>query len=142
MTTDPNEIELADVAKEIGANVIIRVNDETIRLTNEQLQYFKSQGLPTTTSDCLMAGLILAGKSYEEIQAIMTNTDGPNQKIGVAFEAADGKCLNVTSPEQNPLLDQLMQAAAQAASKSEGNGGDAEGDTEKKPPFVAVYKIK
>lgn len=108
-TTDPYKIEMADVAQELGANLVASYYTAKVRLTNEELQLMKSHNIPTDVFSCVMAGFMLSGKTEEELNAFLKEAHDANGELSVSFEAPDGCALNVKSKEENPMLDQLVQ---------------------------------
>jgi len=111
MAQDPYEIQLADVAKEIGANVVITFHTAEITMTCEQLQAMKEKGYKTDIMSCVFCSLVASGKSEEEIRAFMDEANEVQGEVSVAFEAPEDGVLNIQSKEENPMLDQLVQAA-------------------------------
>lgn len=51
------------------------------------------------------------GKTEDEVKSFLEEADKANARLSVAFEAPEGEALNVTSKEDNPLLDIFVQAA-------------------------------
>jgi len=111
MAQDPYEIQLADVAKEIGANVIIEFHTAEIRMTCEQLQEMKAKGYKTDIMSCVFCSLLASGKTDDEVRAFIDEANEAQGHVSVAFEAPDDGALNIKSKEENPMLDQLVQAA-------------------------------
>lgn len=111
MAQDPYEIELADVAKEIGGNLVITFHTMEVRLTCEQLQELKAAGNKTTIMNCVFARLVQSGMTDEEIKAFIKEADEDRGEVSVAFEAPDDGALNIKSKNENPMLDQMVQAA-------------------------------
>lgn len=109
MTKDPYKVELADVALEVGANIVINYHKATIKFTNAQLQLMKSNNVPTDVFSCVMAGFLMSGKTEEELNAFLKEAHDANGELSVSFEGPDGCALNVKSKEENPMLDLLVQ---------------------------------
>lgn len=110
MKPDPYKVELADVAKEAKGNVVITFHTAEIRFTCEQLQNLKAKGYHTDIITCVMAGLACSGKSEDEIKAFLEEANKAKGGISLAFEAPDDGALNIKSKEENPLIDQFVQA--------------------------------
>jgi len=108
MSQNPYEIELADVAIEIGANLTIEYYTATIKITLEQLKSLKENGFSTKVMECIAAGLMLSGKTEEETLAFLEEANNANGHLSVSFDAPEGGELNVKSQEENPMLDQLV----------------------------------
>lgn len=108
MKSNPYEIELADIAKEVNGDVVITYHTATIKFTWQQLQDMKERGLPTDVMSCIFAGLYYSGKSQEEMTKFVI--EAGNASPSVTFQALDGKALNITSKEANPMFDKLVQA--------------------------------
>ena len=110
MKVDPYKVEMADVAKELGGNLVIKYHTATISLTCEQLQTIKENGFPTDIMSCVMAGFMMSGKTEEETMAFLKEADEAKAGVSVSFDAPDGSALNVNSKEENPMMDLLVQA--------------------------------
>ena len=110
MKVDPYKVEMADVAKELGGNLVIKYHTATISLTCEQLQTIKENGFPTDIMSCVMAGFMMSGKTEEETMAFLKEADDAKAGVSVSFDAPDGGALNVKSKEENPMMDLLVQA--------------------------------
>lgn len=110
MKVDPYKVEMADVAKELGGNLVIKYHTATISLTCEQLQTIKEKGFPTDIMSCVMAGFMMNGKTEEETMAFLKEADEAKAGVSVSFDAPNGGALNVKSKEENPNMDLLVQA--------------------------------
>ena len=110
MKVDPYKVEMADVAKELGGNLVIKYHTATISLTCEQLQTIKENGFPTDIMSYVMAGFMMSGKTEEETMAFLKEADEAKAGVSVSFDAPDGGALNVKSKEENPMMDLLVQA--------------------------------
>ena len=110
MKVDPYKVEMADVAKELGGNLVIKYHTATISLTCEQLQTIKENGFPTDIMSCVMAGFMMSGKTEEETMAFLKEAYEAKAGVSVSFDAPDGSALNVKSKEENPMMDLLVQA--------------------------------
>ena len=107
---DPYEVQLADLANEIGGNMAVEYYNVSFTLTKEQLQDMKDKGLRTDIMSCILAALIMNGKNEAEIKAFLEEAHQAGAAPSVTFEAPDDGALNVTSPEENPELDKLVKA--------------------------------
>ena len=107
---DPYKVQLADLANEIGGNMTVKYYTLSFTLTKEQLQDMKNNGLKTDVMSCIMAVLIMNGKNEAEVTAFLENADEAGAAPSVSFEAPEDGALNITSPEDNPELDKLIQA--------------------------------
>ena len=110
MKVDPYKLEMADVAKELGGNLVIKYHTATISLICEQLQTIKENGFPTDIMSCVMAGFMMSGKTKEEAMAFLKEADEAKAGVSVSFDAPNGSALNVKSKEENPMMDLLVQA--------------------------------
>ena len=108
--TNPYDVEMADLAKEIGGNLSIEYHTIKLSITCEQLQTIKENGFPTDVMSCIMAGLLMNGKTEEEVKAFLQEAEDANAHLSVSFDAPDEKGLNIKSKEENPLMDILVQA--------------------------------
>ena len=108
--TNPYDVEMADLAKEIGGNLSIEYHTIKLSITCEQLQTIKENGFPTDVMSCIMAGLLMNGKTEEEVKAFMQEADEAHAHLSISFDAPDEKGLNIKSKEENPLMDILVQA--------------------------------
>lgn len=111
MNQDPYSVELADVAKEVGGNLCIEYHTAKLTIPYETLQEIKGKGFPTDVMSCIMFGLIMNGKTEDEVKSFLKEADEEHAHLSVAFEAPEGEALNVKSKEDNPLLDIFVQAA-------------------------------
>lgn len=107
---DPYNVQLADLANELGGNMAVEYYNVSFTLTKEQLQDMKDKGLRTDIMSCVMAALIMNGKNEAEIKAFLEEAHQAGAAPSVTFEAPDDGALNVTSPEENPELDKLVKA--------------------------------
>lgn len=110
MEKDSNQIEMADIALEIGANVVISYHNATFTLPNKLLQAMKDFGISTDPMNCVSAGLLMSGKTEEELKAFLQEAHEANSELSISFEAPEGSALNIKSKEENPMLDKLVQA--------------------------------
>ena len=110
MKQDPYSVELADVAKEVGGDLTINYYTIKLTISCEQLQIIKENGFPTDVMSCIMAGLLMNGKTEEEVKAFMKEASDNNGHLSISFDAPEGKGLNIKSKEENPLMDVFVQA--------------------------------
>ena len=111
--TNPYDVEMADLAKEIGGNLSIEYHTIKLSITCEQLQTIKENGYPTDVMSCIMTGLLMNGKTEEEVKAFMQEANDAHAHLSISFNAPDEKGLNIKSKEENPLMDILVQAEEQ-----------------------------
>ena len=107
---DPYNVQLADLANELGGTMAVEYYNVSFTLTKEQLLDMKNKGLRTDIMSCIMAALIMNGKNEAEIKAFLEEAHQAGVAPSVTFEAPDDGALNVTSPEENPELDKLVKA--------------------------------
>lgn len=88
---NPYEIELADVAEEIGADIKIEYYTATITFNRAQLQQIKGAGLPTDVMSLVMFALMEHGKSKDEIVDFFAGAQEHNQAPKVTFSGPDGE---------------------------------------------------
>ena len=111
---DPYEIQLADLANEIGGNMAVEYYNVSFTLSKEQLQDMKEKGLRTDVMSCIMAALIMNGKNETEIKDFLEEANNAGAAPSVSFEAPDDGALNITSPEVIHIdMDQFFAAVEQ-----------------------------
>lgn len=108
--TNPYDVEIADLAKEIGGNLQIEYHTIKLSITCEQFQTIKENGFPTDVMSCIMVGLLMNGKTEDEVKAFMQEADEAHAHLSISFDAPNEKGLNIKSKEENPLMDILVQA--------------------------------
>lgn len=108
--TNPYDVEMADLAKEVGGNLSIEYHTLKLSISSDQLQVFKENGFPTDVMSCIMAGMLTNGKIEDEVKAFLKEAEDANARLSVSFDAPDDKGLNIKSKEENPLMDILVQA--------------------------------
>ena len=114
---NPYEIQLADVAEEIGADIKIEYYKATITFNRAQLKQIKAVGLPTDVMSLVMFALMEHGKSKDEIVDFFAEAQEHNQSPRVTFGNPEGEeGLNVKSQSENPELDKLVQCAEKRVS--------------------------
>ena len=107
---DSYNVQLADLANELGGNMAVEYYNVSFTLTKEQLQDMKAKGLKTDVMSCILAALIMNGKNETEIKTFLEEAHQAGVAPNVTFEAPDDGALSVTSPEENPELDKLVKA--------------------------------
>lgn len=122
--TNPYDVEMADLAKEIGGNLSIEYHTIKLSITCEQLQTIKENGFPTDVMSCIMAGLLMNGKTEEEVKAFMQEANDAHAHLSISFNAPDEKGLNIKSKEENPLMDILVQAEEQGNAEEDEDNED------------------
>ena len=110
MNQDPYSVELADVAKEVGGDLTINYYTISLKISCEKLQLIKENGFPTDVMSCIMAGLLMNGKTEDEINAFIKEATDANGHLSISFDAPEGQSLNIKSKEENPLMDVFVQA--------------------------------
>lgn len=109
-TQDPYKMEMLDLWNEVGGVIKIDYYTVTMTITRELLQGLRDEGIKTDVMTCIMAGLLSAGKSKEEMWDYMVWAAANRAAPSVTFEAAEGEALNITDKENNPMVDALVQA--------------------------------
>jgi len=109
---DLYEIEILDVLNEVGGAMVIDFHTATIKLTKEQLQKLRDGGYNTDVISCVIAGLAGSGMNSDQAMEFIREADAAGAAPNVTFEAAEGETLNITSPEENPMVDALVQAVS------------------------------
>ena len=109
-TQDPYKMELLDVLNEVGGTMVIEYHTATIRLTKEQLQKLRDGGYKTDVISCVIAGLAGSGMDSDQAMEFIREADTAGAAPSVSFEAAEGEALNITGKENNPMVNQLVEA--------------------------------
>ena len=107
---DPYNVQLADLANELGGNMAVEYYNVSFTLTKEQLLDMKDKGLRTDIMSCIMAALIMNGMNETEVKDYIEKAHNAGAAPSVTFEAPDDGALNIQSPEENPELDKLVKA--------------------------------
>ena len=89
--TNPDDVEMAELAKEVGDNLSIEYHTIKLSITCEQLQTIKENGFPTDVMSCIMASLLMNGKTEEEVKAFMQEADEAHAHLSISFDAPDDK---------------------------------------------------
>jgi hypothetical protein len=111
-TQDPYKMELLDLWNEVGGQMVIKYHIATIKPDKGDLQQLRDKGFKTDVMACIMSAFIGHGKSQEETLAFLQEAAAAGAAPSVTFEAAEGEALNITSPEENPMVDALVQAVS------------------------------
>ena len=109
-TVNPYEVELLDLWNEVGGQMKIVYHTATVNLKKETLQEMRDNGFPTNVLSCIAAGFGVNGKSREELLAFVMEAEAAGAAPSVTFEAAEGEALNITVKENNPMVNQLVEA--------------------------------
>ena len=110
--TNPYEMELLDLWNEVGGQMVIKYHIATIKPDKGDLQQLRDNGFKTDVMACIMSAFIGHGKSQEETLAFLEEAAAAGAAPSVSFEAAEGEALNINSPEENPMVDALVQAVS------------------------------
>ena len=108
-TQNPYEMELLDLWNEVGGQLIIKYHIATIKPDKGDLQQLRDKGFKTDVMTCIIAN-VGAHLGEEKALAFLTEADAAGAAPSVTFEATDGEALNISSPEENPMVDALVQA--------------------------------
>lgn len=107
---NPYEMELLDLLNEVGGTVTVEYHTSKLTLTKEQLQILRDEGYETDVMTCVMMGLAASLKEEQKVIDYLREAQAAGASPSVSFEAAEGESLNITSPEENPMVDALVQA--------------------------------
>ncbi len=107
---DAYNVQLADIANEVGGDMAINYYTLDFTLTKEQLLDMKNKGLQTDVMSCIFAALIMKGMNEAEIKEYIGEAVQAGAAPNVTFEAPQNGALNISSPEENPELDKLIKA--------------------------------
>lgn len=110
-TQNPYEMELLDLWNEVGGQLIIEYHTAKIKPAKEDLQQIRDKGFKTDVMTVIIAE-VAAHHGQEETIAFMEKADAADAAPSVSFEAAEGEVLNITSKEDNPMVDALVQAVS------------------------------
>lgn len=91
---NPYEIQLADAAEEIGADIKIEYYKATITFNRAQLRQIKGAGLPTDVMSLVMFALMEHGRSKDEIVDFFAEAQEHNQSPRVTFETPENEIGN------------------------------------------------
>ena len=103
-------VDLAEVAKEINANIIMDVNSIKATLTQEDFDLLRDMGFKTDVQTCICYTCLKAGKTQDEATAFVQEAiESKKFIIKVAFEIPEEMEIPVISKENTPLLNELVQ---------------------------------
>ena len=108
-TVNPYEVELLDLWNEVGGQMVIKYHRATIKPDKGDLQQLRDKGFKTDVMACIIAN-IGAHLGEEKALAFLTEADAAGAAPSVTFEAAEGEALNITDKENNPMVNQLVEA--------------------------------
>ena len=109
-TQNPYEMELLDLWNEVGGQMVIKYYTATIKPAKEDLQQLRDKGFKTDVITCIISAFAGHGKSQEETIAYIEEAEAAGAAPSVTFEAAEGEALNITGKENNPMVNQLVEA--------------------------------
>ena len=103
-------VDLAEVAKEIKANIIFDINSIKATLTQEDFDMLRDMGFKTDTMTCIGYTCLKAGKTQDEATAFVQEAiESKKFIIKVSFEIPEEMEIPVISKENTPLLNELVQ---------------------------------
>ena len=103
-------VDLAEVAKEIKANIIMDVNSIKATLTQEDFDILRDMGFKTDVQTCMCYTCLKAGKTQDEATAFVQEAiESKKFIIKVSFEIPEEMEIPVISKENTPLLNELVQ---------------------------------
>ena len=103
-------VDLAEVAKEINANIIFDFNSIKATLTQEDFDLLRELGFKTDVKTCMCYACFKAGKTQDEALAFLQEAIKSKKfNINVLFEFPEELGMPVISKENTPLLDELVQ---------------------------------
>ena len=103
-------VDLAEVAKEIKANIIMDVNSIKATLTQEDFDMLRDMGFKTDIMTCIGYTCLKAGKTQDETKAFLQEAiESKNFHINVSFEVPEELGIPDISKENTPLLNELVQ---------------------------------
>ena len=103
-------VDLAEVAKEIKANIVMDVNSIKATLTQEDFDHLRDMGFKTDVKTCMCYTCLKAGKTQDETKAFLQEAiESKKFIIKVAFEIPEEMEIPVISKENTPLLNELVQ---------------------------------
>ena len=109
--TDPFKVEMLDLWNEVGGQMVIKYHRATIKPDKGDLQQLRDKGFNTDVMTCIIAN-IGANMGEEKAMAFLEEAAAAGAAPSVTFEAAEGEALNINSPEENPMVDALVQAVS------------------------------
>ena len=103
-------VDLAEVAKEINANIIFHFNSIKATLTQEDFDLLRDLGFKTDVKTCMCYTCLKAGKTQDETKAFLQEAiESKNFHINVSFEIPEELGIPDISKENTPLLNELVQ---------------------------------
>ena len=108
-TQDPYKMELLDLWNEVGGQMVIEYHTAKIKPAKEDLQQIRDKGFKTDVVTVIIAE-IAARHGQDETIAFIEKAEAAGAAPSVTFSAADGEALNITSKEDNPIVDALVTA--------------------------------
>ena len=103
-------VDLAEVAKEINANIIFDFNSIKATLTQEDFDLLRELGFKTDVKTCMCYTCLKAGKTQDEATAFVQEAiESKKFIIHVSFEIPEEMEIPVISKENTPLLNELVQ---------------------------------
>lgn len=105
-------MELLDLWNEVGGQMIIKYHRATFTPAKEDLQKLRDNDFPTDVLTVILQLFLGYGWGEEEIKAFFQEADAAGAAPAVSFEAAEGETLNITSKENNPMVDCLVQTVS------------------------------
>lgn len=108
-TQDPYKMELLDLWNEVGGQMVIEYHTAKIKPAKEDLQQIRDKGFKTDVITVIIAE-IAAHCGQDETIAFIEKAEAAGAAPSVSFEAADGEALNITGKENNPMVNQLVEA--------------------------------
>ena len=108
-TVNPYEVELLDLWNEVGGQMVIKYHIATIKPDKGDLQQLRDKGFKTDVMTCIIAN-IGAHLGEEKAMTFLQEADAAGAAPSVTFEAAEGEALNITGKENNPMVNQLVEA--------------------------------
>ena len=100
---------MLDLWNEVGGQMVIKYHTATIKPDKGDLQQLRDKGFKTDIMTCIIAN-VGAHLGEEKAMAFLQEAAATGAAPSVTFEAAEGEVLNISSPEENPMVDQLVQA--------------------------------
>ena len=115
---NPYEMELLDLWNEVGGQMIIKYHTATVKPDKGDLQQLRDKGFKTDVMTCIIAN-VGAHLGEEKALAFLTEAAAARAAPSVSFEAAEGEALNISSPEENPMVDALVTAISEQGKEAE-----------------------
>ena len=103
-------MEMLDLWNEVGGQMIIKYHTATVKPDKEFLQQLHEKGFSTDVISCVMAAFVTQGKKEKEVESFLREAAAAGAAPSVTFEAAEGEALNITGKENNPMVNQLVEA--------------------------------